>query len=77
MSIRGLQPRDMLLPKNILEAKKGIYFSSVILSMWDNIHGPKVIQVWEGSDQSREDQTPPNTSAADKEAGLTTGTSMA
>ena len=48
MPIKGLQPEEVVLPKQALAAKGGIYFSSVLLCMWDNIHGPSVLMVWTG-----------------------------
>ena len=51
MSIKGLQPGEMVLPKTFLKAGASVYFSSIVLSMWDNIHGPKVLQVWQGPGQ--------------------------
>ena len=52
MPVKGLQAADITLPRLKLPARKGIYFSAIVLSMWDNIHGPKIIAVWEG-DESR------------------------
>ena len=44
------QTREAHLPYQVLTSKDGIYFSSVVLSMWDNIHGPKVLMTWKGTD---------------------------
>ena len=43
-------PKSTRLPYQVLNAKGGIYFSSIVLSMWDNIHGPKVLMTWKGKD---------------------------
>ena len=50
MPVKGLQAADITLPRLKLPARKGIYFSAIVLSMWDNIHGPKIIAVWEGDE---------------------------
>lgn len=50
MPVKGLQAADITLPRLKLHTRKGIYFSAIVLSMWDNIHGPKIIAVWEGDD---------------------------
>ncbi len=38
------------LPYQVLTSRDGIYFSSIVLSMWDNIHGPKILMTWKGSE---------------------------
>jgi len=43
-------PKSVHLPYQVLNAKGGIYFSSIVLSMWDNIHGPKVLMTWKGKE---------------------------
>ncbi len=48
MPANGLDHKGMLLPKKVLKAREGLYFSAIALSMWDNIHGPKILQVWQG-----------------------------
>ena len=47
--------KDFYLPYQLLTSRDGIYFSSIVLSMWDNIHGPKVLMTWkgEGSDSAQ------------------------
>ncbi len=44
------ESKTMHLPYQVLNAKGGIYFSSIVLSVWDNIHGPKVLMTWKGKE---------------------------
>lgn len=48
MPVRGQEKLD--LPYQVLTSRDGIYFSSIVLSMWDNIHGPKIVMTWKGSE---------------------------
>lgn len=86
MSLKGLQPGEIVLPKTVLTARAGIYFSSIVLSMWDNIHGPKVLQIWHGpgqlqsklkqlpeTDKEAERMTNTSQDSADEKLGLCTG----
>ena len=50
MSVRGLSPEEIRLPRKRFSARHGIYFSAVMMCMWDNIHGPKVLNVWTGDE---------------------------
>ena len=53
MPIRGLLQEELVLPKQSLNARYGIYFSSLVFCMWDNIHGPKILKVWSGEEPSK------------------------
>ena len=46
MPVRGLSSEEICLPKTRLYAKHGVYFPAIMMCMWDNIHGPKVLNVW-------------------------------
>lgn len=48
MPVRGQE--NVNLPYQVLTSRDGIYFSSIVLSMWDNIHGPKILMTWKGSE---------------------------
>ncbi len=48
MPIRGQEKLN--LPRQVLTSRDGIYFSTIVLSMWDNIHGPKILMTWKGSE---------------------------
>ena len=48
MPLRGQEKVD--LPRQVLTSRDGMYFSSIVLSMWDNIHGPKILMTWKGSE---------------------------
>ena len=50
MPVRGLSSEEISLPKTPLSARHGIYFSAAMMCMWDNIHGPKVLNVWTGDE---------------------------
>ena len=50
MPVRGLTSEEICLPKRILNARHGVYFSALMMCMWDNIHGPKVLNVWTGEE---------------------------
>ena len=39
---------NISLPYQVLTSRDGIYFSSIVLCMWDNIHGPKILMTWRG-----------------------------
>ena len=54
MTIKGMDLKELVLPKKVLGDKRGIYFSAIALSMWDNIHGPKILQVWQSPSTSKE-----------------------
>lgn len=58
MPVRGRE--NINLPSQVLTSRDGIYFSSIVLSMWDNIHGPKILMTWRGSEskQSTNESTP-------------------
>ena len=47
---RGLSSEEIRLPRKRLRARNGIYFSAVMMCMWDNIHGPRVLNVWTGDE---------------------------
>lgn len=51
MPVRGQEA--VSLPYQVLTSRDGIYFSSVVLSMWDNIHGPRILMTWKGSESVR------------------------
>ena len=44
------ESKSVRLPYQLLNARGGIYFSSIVLSMWDNIHGPTVLMTWKGKE---------------------------
>ena len=48
--VRGLSYDEIWLPKQPLSARHGVYFSAMMMCMWDNIHGPKVLNVWTGDE---------------------------
>ena len=48
--LRGLSLDEICLPKKHLYTKHGVYFSAMMMCMWDNIHGPKVLNVWTGDE---------------------------
>ena len=50
MPVRGLSSEEIRLPRKRLSARHGVYFSAVMMCMWDNIHGPKVLNVWTGDE---------------------------
>ena len=50
MPFRGLSSEEIQLPRKRLYARHGVYFSAVMMCMWDNIHGPKVLNVWSGDE---------------------------
>ena len=52
MPVKGLQPEEVTFPRLNIPAKFGTYLSTIVLSMWDNIHGPKIIAVWQGDSQA-------------------------
>ena len=56
MPVRGLKPEEVTFPRLKLPTKFGAYLSTIVLSMWDNIHGPKIIAVWQGDDPQAEAQ---------------------
>ena len=58
MPVKGLDPKEVVLPKKELPAGRGIYFSAIALSMWDNIHGPKILQVWHGPAPEKDKEEP-------------------
>ena len=58
MPVKGLDPKELVLPKKELPAWRGIYFSAIALSMWDNIHGPKILQVWQGPPTEKDKEEP-------------------
>ena len=62
MSIRGQEKVN--LPRQVLTSRDGIYFSTVVLSMWDNIHGPKILMTWKGSEKVH--TTFPDNSSSEK-----------
>ena len=51
MPVRGQE--TVTLPYQVLTSLDGMYFSSIVLSMWDNIHGPKILMTWKGSASDR------------------------
>ncbi len=53
MRVRGLSPEEVNIPHALLPGKSGIYFSAVVLAMWDNIHGPLILQAWTGENKGR------------------------
>ncbi len=56
MAMKGMDLKEIVLPKKVLGDRKGIYFSAIALSMWDNIHGPKILQVWQSPSKEPRDQ---------------------
>ena len=50
MPVRGLSSEEIRLPRRVLTSRHGVYFSAVMMCMWDNIHGPKVLNVWTGDE---------------------------
>ena len=48
MPVRGQE--NVNLPYQVLTSRDGIYFSAIALSMWDNIHGPKILMTWKGTE---------------------------
>ena len=50
MPVRGLSSEEIRLPRKRISSRHGVYFSAVMMCMWDNIHGPKVLNVWTGDE---------------------------
>ena len=48
--VRGLSYEEISLQKQALSARHGVYFSAMMMCMWDNIHGPRVLKVWTGDE---------------------------
>lgn len=52
MPIKGLTAEETNLHRRPLVGKGGNYLSAALLCMWDNIHGPKILSVWNRDEKS-------------------------
>ena len=50
--IKGLSAEETHFHRRPLVGRGGNYVSSALLCMWDNIHGPKILNIWSRDEKS-------------------------